>query len=215
MTDMFDAIMGDMPLVAILRGVTPDTILPIADALVEAGFRLIEVPLNSPEPLTSIERLAAWCPDGVMVGAGTVLTAEQVRQVADVGGTLAISPDTDAEVVAASAEAGLIPLPGFLTPSEAFAALRNGARGLKLFPASRMGPGYLKDIRTVLPKGTVVMPVGGINLSVMADWRAAGAGGFGFGSNLYVPGRSAEEVGAIARDLVAEWRRLRAGEPPL
>ncbi len=208
MADLFETILADVPLVAILRGVTPDSILPVADALMAGGFRLIEVPLNSPDAFTSIGKLAHHCPQTVMVGAGTVLTPEDVGRVADAGGRLLVTPNTDPEVITAGVAADMIPLPGFLTPSEAFAALKAGARGLKLFPASRMGAGYLKDLRAVLPPATPVMPVGGMDLATLAEWRAVGADGFGFGSNLFKPGRPPAEIEAAARALVAGWRDL-------
>lgn len=208
MADAFTRAMAEMPLVAILRGVTPDTILPVADALIDAGFRLIEVPLNSPDAFTSIARLVRHCPDGVLAGAGTVLTPEDVGRLADTGASLLVTPNTDPQVIAAGVRAGLVPLPGCLTPTEAFAALRAGARGLKIFPASRMGPAYLKDLRAVLPPGTPLLPVGGIDVAGMAAWHATGAAGFGFGTNLFVPGRPPAEVAAAARALTAEWRRL-------
>lgn len=197
-----------MPLVAVLRGVTPDEVLPIADALVDAGFRMIEVPLNSPDPFTSIAKLVKHCPKTVAVGAGTVLRPEDAGRLADTGAELLITPNTDAEVIDAAVRLGLVPMIGCMTPSEALTALKHGAQALKLFPAARLGAAYVKDIRVVLPKGTKLVGLGGIGLAEMEDFVKAGIDGFGFGSNLYKPGRSASEVGAIAKDLVAEWRRL-------
>ncbi len=200
-----------MPLVAVLRGITPEEVLPVADALVEAGFRLIEVPLNSPDAFAGIARLVKHAAPGVAVGAGTVLRCEDVERLADLGAELLVTPNTDPVVVAAGARRGLTPLIGCMTPSEALSALAHGAAGLKLFPAARLGPGYVKDLRAVLPRGTKVLAVGGIGKAEMAPFAEAGCDGFGFGSNLYAPGRSARDVGAVARELVAEWRRLAGG----
>ncbi|KTT71874.1 2-dehydro-3-deoxy-6-phosphogalactonate aldolase [Sphingomonas endophytica] len=193
----FDAAFAAAPLVAILRGLTPAEAPAIGDALVEAGFTLIEVPLNSPDPFDSIRLLVERVGDRALIGAGTVLTPEDVARVADVGGTLIVSPNTDADVIRASVARGLISLPGYFTPSEGFAALAAGATGLKLFPADGTTPAYLKAQRAVLPKTTKMLAVGGITPENMADWRAAGADGFGLGSNLYRPGKSAD---AVAQD---------------
>ncbi|HSP25609.1 MAG TPA: 2-dehydro-3-deoxy-6-phosphogalactonate aldolase [Saliniramus sp.] len=209
--DSFDQAMRDMPLVAVLRGISPEEIDDVADALVEAGFRFLEVPLNSPRPYESIARLVERCPPEVLTGAGTVLWPEQVGRLAALGATLVVTPSTDIPVIEASVREGLYPMIGCLTPSEALTAVRYGARALKVFPASRMGPNYLKDVRAVLPKGTKLIPVGGIDRDTMEAFHKTGADGFGFGTNLYVPGRSASEVGSRARDLVAEYRRLAGG----
>jgi 2-dehydro-3-deoxyphosphogalactonate aldolase len=203
---MLAGAMARCPLVAILRGVRPDEVEGIADALVEAGFAMIEVPLNSPDPLASIERLARHFGDDVLVGAGTVLDTGQVRSVAAAGGRLIVSPNTDIEVIAASAEAGMVSLPGYFTPSEGFAALKAGATGLKLFPAEAASPAVLKAQRAVLPREVAVLVVGGVAPDTMAPWRAVGADGFGLGSALYRPGASAAEVGAAARAFVDAWR---------
>lgn len=208
MSSRFEDAFADAPLVAVLRGITPEEVLPVADALVEAGFRLIEVPLNSPDAFTSISRLLAHLPATISIGAGTVLRVEEVARFADLGAELLVTPNTDPAIVAAGKRAGLVPLIGCMTPSEALAALANGAAGLKLFPAARLGPAYVKDVRAVLPKGTRVLAVGGIGLAEMAPFHAGGCDGFGFGGNLYAPGRPAGEVGRVAADLVAEWRRL-------
>ncbi|KPQ11711.1 MAG: 2-dehydro-3-deoxyphosphogalactonate aldolase DgoA [Saliniramus fredricksonii] len=206
--DKFDLAMRDIPLVAVLRGITPEEIIPVADGLMAAGFRLIEVPLNSPRAFDSIAALAAHCPPEVLTGAGTVLDVTQVRRLAQIGAQLMVTPNTDPDVIRAGAAAGLIPLIGCLTPSEALSAVANGARALKIFPASRMGPDYLGDIRAVLPAGTRLIPVGGINAQSMAAFHAKGADGFGFGTNLYKPGMSAEEVASNALALVRTWRAL-------
>jgi len=201
--EMLADAMARCPLVAILRGVRPDEVEGIADALVEAGFAMIEVPLNSPDPLASIARLARRFGDDVLVGAGTVLDAGQALSVREAGGQLIVSPNTDVEVIAASAAAGMVSLPGYFTPSEGFAALKAGATGLKLFPAEAATPAVLKAQRAVLPRDVPVLVVGGIGPDTMAPWRAVGADGFGLGSALYKPGRSAAEVGAAARAFVA------------
>jgi len=195
----FDAAFARCPLIAILRGVRPDEVEAIGEALVEAGFALIEVPLNSPDPLDSIGRLVDRLKGRAVVGAGTVLTTADVAAVADVGGTMIISPNTNADVIAATAGAGLVSLPGFATPSEAFAALAAGATALKLFPAEAASPVVLKALGAVVPAGTRLLPVGGIAPDTMAPWLAAGAGGFGLGSALYRPGMAANEVGDRAR----------------
>ena len=188
------------PLVAVLRGLTPDEAAPIGDALVDAGFTLLEVPLNSPDPLASIATMAERYAGRAIVGAGTVLTPQDVAAVAAAGGALIVSPNTDAAVIRASVERGLISLPGYFTPSEAFAALHAGAHGLKLFPAEGAAPAFLKAQRAVLPKATKVLAVGGITPDTMPPWHAAGADGFGLGSNLYRAGKSAADV---ARDAAA------------
>ena len=195
----FDTTFAAAPLVAILRGLTPAEAPAIGDALVEAGFTLIEVPLNSPDPFDSIRILVERIGDRALVGAGTVLTSEDVGRVADVGGTLIVSPNTNTDVIRASVARGLISMPGYFTASEGFAALAAGATALKLFPADGTTPAYLKAQRAVLPKTTKMLAVGGITPENMADWRAAGADGFGLGSNLYRPGKSADAVAQEAR----------------
>ncbi|MDE1914571.1 MAG: 2-dehydro-3-deoxy-6-phosphogalactonate aldolase [Sphingomonadales bacterium] len=202
----FSAAMAHCPLVAILRGVRPDEVEAVADQLVEAGFSMIEVPLNSPDPLESIARLARRYGPEVLVGAGTVLTIADVEAVRTAGGRLIISPNVNLDVIRASAAADLISLPGFFTASEAFAALDAGATGLKLFPAEGASPAYLKALRAVLPGATPVLAVGGVAVDNLADWIAAGAHGAGLGSALYKPGKSAQEVGAAARAFVAAAR---------
>ncbi|HKX43130.1 MAG TPA: 2-dehydro-3-deoxy-6-phosphogalactonate aldolase [Burkholderiaceae bacterium] len=202
-----DAAMRRLPLVAILRGLTPEEAPAVGAALTEAGFALIEVPLNSPRPLASIAALAAQHPDA-LVGAGTVLTLDQVREVHAAGGQLIVSPNFDAEVVRAAVQLGMVCLPGVLTPSEAFAALAAGASGLKLFPAELMPPAGVKALRAVLSAETRVLPVGGITPETMAPYRAAGANGFGLGSALYKPGDDAAAVGAAARRFAAAWQAL-------
>lgn len=181
-------------LVTILRGVKPDEILPIGEALIEAGFEAIEVPLNSPDPFRSIETLAHDAPADVWIGAGTVLDTDQVRRLAEAGGRLSISPNADATVIAAAAAAGLVTMPGVFTASEAFVALKAGASALKFFPASVIGPDGIKAISAVLPPGTVLGAVGGISDRDFASYARAGVRTFGLGSSLYRPGDSAADV---------------------
>lgn len=203
----FDAAFAQCPLVAILRGVRPDEVEAIGDELVTAGFTLIEVPMNSPDPLDSIARLARRFGDRAVVGAGTVLTAAHVQAVIDAGGTMIISPNTNLSVISASAAAGVVSMPGIATPSEAFAALEAGATALKIFPAEAASPAVAKAMLAVLPKGTRLLPVGGITPDTMEPWTAAGAAGFGLGSALYKPGMTATEVGERARQFVAALAR--------
>lgn len=204
--DRFRDAMGALPLVAILRGLKPEEAPAIGDVLVEAGFRLIEVPLNSPRPLDSIAALRKRFPNAV-IGAGTVLTVAEVREVASAGGDLVVAPNFDREVVAEAVRLGLASLPGILTPTEAFAALKAGAHGLKLFPAEIASPAVVKALLAVLPKGTPLIPVGGIGAENMAAWRAAGAAGFGLGSSLYKPGDDAATVRAKAAAILDAWRK--------
>jgi len=202
----FDAAFASCPLIAILRGVRPDEVVAIGEELVAAGFTLIEVPMNSPDPLDSVARLVAALGDRAMIGAGTVLTVDQVAAMRDAGGRMVISPNTNIDVIRASAAAGLVSLPGIATPSEAFAALGAGATALKLFPAEAVSPTVLKAMRAILPSDLRVLPVGGIVPEGMAAWRQAGAAGFGLGSALYKPGMTAGEVGARARAFIAALR---------
>ncbi len=196
----------ECPLIAIIRGVTPDDAEATGEAIFDAGIRIIEVPLNSPDPLKSIETLARRFGDDALVGAGTVLDPADVARVKDAGGGIIVSPDTNVDVVAAAAAAGLVSCPGYFTPSEAFAALRAGAHGLKLFPAEGATPSVLKAQKAVLPKGVPVIAVGGIKRDNMQPWLDAGAAGFGLGSGLYKPGQSAAETVDKARAYVAGLR---------
>jgi 2-dehydro-3-deoxyphosphogalactonate aldolase len=191
------------PLVAILRGVKPEEVEAIGDALMAEGIAIIEVPLNSPEPIESIRRLAARFGDRALVGAGTVLDPTDCARIAEAGGRLVVTPHADPEVVRAAKAAGMFAVPGFFTPAEAFALLKAGADGLKLFPAEAASPAVVKALLAVLPKGTAMLPVGGIEAGNMAAWRAAGAAGFGIGSAIYRPGDDAGTVAAKARALVA------------
>jgi 2-dehydro-3-deoxyphosphogalactonate aldolase len=199
------AALAQLPLLAILRGITPAEAVPVGQALVDAGWSLIEVPLNSPQPLDSIAALAQAFPQA-LVGAGTVLDADQVRAVAAAGGQLIVAPNTDVEVIFEAQRLGLVCLPGVATPTEAFAALAAGAQGLKLFPAEQFSPAVLKAWRAVLPAGTAVLPVGGITPENLAGWRAAGAAGAGIGTALYKPGMAVADVAAQARRFAGAWR---------
>jgi 2-dehydro-3-deoxyphosphogalactonate aldolase len=198
----FDAALARCPLIAILRGVTPGEVVAVGEALFDAGFRVIEVPLNSPEPLESTARLAKAFANRAVIGAGTVLRPAEVTAVRTAGGTLIVSPNTNVEVIAATAKAGLVSLPGCATASEAFAALDAGATALKLFPAEGASPAVLKAMRAVLPRGVRLLPVGGITPGNMAPWREAGAAGFGIGSALYSPGVGLDEIARRARTFV-------------
>ena len=194
------------PLIAILRGIRPEEAETIGGALLEAGFAILEVPLNSPEPIESIRRLAARFGDRALIGAGTVTRAEEVAAVAGAGGKLMVTPHADPALVRAAKSAGLIAVPGFFTPGEAFAQIHAGADALKLFPAEAASPAVLKGLLAVLPKGTPVLPVGGIGADSLAAWRAAGAAGFGVGSSLYRPGDAQAQVAERARNLLAALR---------
>ncbi|WP_051531133.1 2-dehydro-3-deoxy-6-phosphogalactonate aldolase [Sphingomonas sp. URHD0057] len=194
------------PLIAIIRGVTPDAAEAIGDAIYEGGIRIIEVPLNSPDPFGSIERLAAKFGEQILVGAGTVLRWSEIHDVKAAGGRLVVSPNTNSEVIAATAEAGLVSCPGYFTPSEAFAALEAGATALKLFPAEGASPAVLKAQRAVLPKDVPVLIVGGVAPDNMQPWIDAGAAGFGLGSGLYKPGQSPAETLEKAHAYVAGVR---------
>jgi 2-dehydro-3-deoxyphosphogalactonate aldolase len=198
------------PLIAILRGVRPDEVLAIATVLIDAGFATIEVPLNSPDPLASIALLAGRYPPNILIGAGTVLTTRDVTAVQATGARLIVSPNTAPEVIRASVAAGMISLPGYFTPSEAFAALEAGAHGLKLFPAEGASLAYLKAQRAVVAMSVPIFAVGGVSVENIADWLAAGATGAGLGSALYKPAMTAAVVGLRAAQFVAAVRQQQA-----
>ena len=201
---MFDlrAALKQCPIAAILRGVTPDEIDAIGDALIEAGITIIEVPLNSPNPFESIKRLAARHGARALVGAGTVLDGADVARASAAGGRLIVAPNFDADVVRATKAAGLASLPGVMTPSEGFAALKAGADGLKLFPAEIIPPAVFKAWRAVFPADTLLLAVGGVGVDNLKIYAEAGASGYGIGSALYKPARPAAEIGKLARALV-------------
>lgn len=205
--DRFEAAFAACPLVAILRGLTPEEAPAVGDALANAGFTLIEVPLNSRDPLRSIALLAKRLTGRALVGAGTVLEPAQVEAVRAAGGCLIVSPNVDAAVIRATRALGLVSLPGYQTPTEAFAALAAGATGLKLFPADVASPPALRAHRAVLLPGTRVLAVGGVTPEGIAAWRAASADGFGLGSNLYRPGKAAADVASDAAAFVDAFRR--------
>lgn len=206
----FAAANDALPLVAVLRGLTPPEAEAVGHTLYAAGFRLLEVPLNSPEPLASVRNLRRALPDDALVGAGTVMTADDVGAICAAGGDMVFSPHFDPDLVRAAKAAGRVCVPGVATPSEAFAALRAGADALKLFPAGDLvTPGVVKAIRVVLPKGTRLMPFGGITPDNMRTYVEAGARSFGIGTALYKPGMPCDEIGRRAAAFVLAWAPLR------
>ena len=198
-----------LPLVAILRGLTPEEAVEVGEALLGAGFTCLEVPLNSPRPLESIRLLREALGDRALVGAGTVLTPEAVREVVGAGGQIIISPNADADVIGETVAAGALSMPGVFTATEAFAALKAGAQVLKLFPSEIAGPAGLKALRAVLPSGQRLYAVGGVTPETLAHWHSAGASGFGIGGALFKPGMTAADVGARARAFVDSWNAVR------
>lgn len=210
LTERFAAAQSALPLVAILRGITPQEAVDIGVSLVDAGFRLIEVPLNSPNPFSSIAALRQALPAEVLVGAGTVLELAQISQLCKCGGELVVMPHADPTLIRAAKAAGLLCLPGIASPTEAFAALAAGADALKIFPAELVTPTVLKAMSAVLPKGCGLLPVGGIKSDSMHAYVDAGATGFGLGSALYKPGMTVEQTASTARQFVAAWRTIQA-----
>jgi len=202
----FSAAFAALPVVAILRGLMPSEAVDVGRALVDAGIGLIEVPMNSPDAATSIGRMVNALGDAAFVGAGTVLTPLEAERVARRGARFAVAPNCDPAVIRAARAEGLVMLPGVFTPSEAFAALAAGADGLKLFPAEGLSPPIVKAMRAVLPKGTLLVAVGGVGAETAGPWRAAGIDGIGVGSALFQPGRTADDVGSRARAVVSAWR---------
>jgi 2-dehydro-3-deoxyphosphogalactonate aldolase len=197
---------GAPPVVAILRGLQPHEAVAVGAALVESGIRIIEVPLNSPDPLASIAALQSAFGDTALIGAGTVLSVEAAEGLHGVGGRIMVTPNTDPSVIAKGVQLGLEVMPGFMTPSEAFAAINAGARRIKLFPAARLGTPYVKAVKDVLPRNVGVWAVGGTDAATIGEWLNAGCEGIGVGGALYRPGDSADQVGEKARQLVTAWK---------
>lgn len=204
----FAKAMSALPLVAILRGVHPEEAVDLGTSLYETGFRLIEVPLNSPNPMASISALRRALPDDALVGAGTVRSASQIEQLVGCGGELVVMPHADSTLIRAAKAVGLLCVPGIVTPTEAFAALDAGADALKIFPADLITPAILKAIRVVMPKETRLLPVGGITTHNMQAYVDAGADGFGLGSALFKPGMTVQQTAGNARAFVAAWRAM-------
>jgi 2-dehydro-3-deoxyphosphogalactonate aldolase len=206
-----DEALGESGVIAIIRGVKPEEVEAVGEALHRAGVRIVEVPLNSPDPYTSIARLAEAFHGRLVVGGGTILTPDEVEAVAAASGRLMVSPNTNPEVIRRAVAKGMIAFPGFATATEAFAAIDAGARHLKLFPASTYGLAHLKALKAVLPKDVMVAPVGGVGAADMAAWTQAGAGCFGIGSEIYKPGMAPDEVHRRAVELVKAEKAARAG----
>lgn len=198
-----------MPLIAILRGITPDQAVDTCAALVESGILAIETPLNSPRAVDSIERMAARYSSDAAIGAGTVLTTDEVRSVSGAGGVFTVAPNTDVTVIRAATDAGLTPMPGIATATEAFTALQSGASLLKLFPADCLGCGYLRALKAVLPNHAAVFAVGGVVERNLAEWIAVGAAGFGIGSSLYKPGDDVSAISRRAAAFVKQYQSIR------
>lgn len=201
-------VLSTMPLIAVLRGISPGEVLSICDELYKAGFLCLEVPMNSPDPLDSIARLAEAYGDKALVGAGTVVRVDDVEKIAKAGGKIIIMPHTDVEIIKESKRLDLCCVPGFSTPSEAYTALNAGADALKCFPAESHPPAIVKAFRSILPKDTIVIPTGGITPEKMADYFAVGVNGFGLGSALYRPGDTAESVAGKAEKFVAAMKSI-------
>lgn len=208
---MAGTIEGRLPLVAILRGLEPERAVAVGEVLVEAGFDIIEVPLNSPEPLSSIAALVEALGDCALIGAGTVLTEAQVDDLAAIGAQLVVSPNCNPAVIRRTVAHGMVSMPGVVTPTEMFAALEAGATGLKIFPAEMVSPAIIKAVRAVLPPQVPVLAVGGINAGNMGEFLAAGAAGFGIGGSLFKPGKPLADIDADARAIVAAFKAAQAG----
>jgi 2-dehydro-3-deoxyphosphogalactonate aldolase len=196
-------------IVAILRGVTPDEVVAVSQTLYDAGIRVVEVPLNSPEPFTSIEKLSKALADKMIIGAGTVLSVQDVNLLKAHGGQISVSPDCNEAVIARAKELGMEPLPGVFTPTEAFSAIRAGAKHLKLFPAEVASPQTIKAWKAVLPKDVKIYAVGGVTPDNMGDWLSAGASGFGIGSSIFKPGLNMAKISESAHSLVSAWKRAK------
>lgn len=206
--EKFEASLKKLPTIAILRGVGKDEVVEVAQAIYEAGISIIEVPLNTHNAFDCIEKLSTSMKDRCIVGCGTLVNPEDVSRLVDVGGALAVTPTTQPEIIEACLTAGVIPMPGWMTPTEAFSAVRAGANYLKLFPASTAGFGHIKAVKSVLPGHTQVFAVGGVKLADLELWKAAGASGFGFGSEIFTLGRTPEAVGKCADTVVAKVREV-------
>lgn len=206
MHEKLDRWLQRMPVVAILRGVLPEQAVAVAKAVYEAGIGIIEVPLNSPDPLLSIQNIAEALAENCVIGCGTLTDPADAQKVSAAGGELAVMPNTDPHVIGSCIEAGLTPMPGWATASEAILACQAGARYLKLFPAASYGTAHLKAVRTVLPPGIKILAVGGVGAEVAQQWLAAGVDGFGIGSEIYIAGRSAAETGERAANIVQTIR---------
>lgn len=209
-TQRLDAAIAALPLIAILRGLRPEEAVSVAQALFDAGFRLIEIPLNSPQPFDSIAAVRKALPPEALVGAGTVATMQDVETLEGIGADLVVMPHADTSVIGAASARGMICMPGVATPTEAYAALSAGAAGLKLFPAELVGPRVIKAIRTILPAGTRLFPVGGVSPQTMPDFAGTGIAGFGLGSALYKPGDDIATISAKAAAFAAAWAEFRA-----
>lgn len=208
------ALLETCPLVAVLRWITPQEVEGVTEVLIDAGFRLIEVPLNSPDPLVSIERIATRFGSQALIGAGTVMSPADVTRVRDVGGRLIVMPHADLAVVSAAHSQQMACFPGVATPTEGFAAMQTGADGLKIFPAESISPAVLKAWRAVFAPSIPLLPTGGITPETMPEWIKAGASGFGIGGNLYRPGRSLEDIRTSATAFVDTWRNTSARDEP-
>ena len=208
MTSSLNNQLKKMPVVAILRGVKPDEVVEIGQAIKEAGISIIEVPLNSPQPFDSISRLVEALSDECVIGCGTLVEIDDIHRLADTGATIAVTPNTDVTIIKKCIQFGITPMPGWATPSEAFAAYQAGARHLKLFPASTYGADHVRAVRAVLPKDTKILAVGGVGPAVAAEWLAAGVDGFGIGSEIYKAGDTAQQVAVKAQAIVNSIRQV-------